>query len=247
MSDLPPGPDDGPDDALERRRRREAETSVAAAAGTDPSAYLSDEDIARARRARADSRRAKREKSPTRNALEWVGVIVGALLVAGLVRTIALQTFYIPSPSMAQTLVKDDRVLVNKLAYKVGDPKRGDVIVFERPPNETGTIKDLIKRVIGLPGERVSIHDDHVYIDGRELEEPYTDGLPTEANVGCGLGDTTGIDTDEGMLVPEGHLFVMGDNRVNSQDGRCFGPIDEDLVVGRAFFIIWPPSKVGGL
>ncbi|QXC62033.1 signal peptidase I [Aquihabitans sp. G128] len=174
-------------------------------------------------------------------------VVVGALVVAVLVRTFAFEQFWIPSPSMSNTLVRNDRVLVNKLAYEVHGVHRGDVVVFERPKNQEGTIKDLIKRVVGLPGEHVSIMGGTVRIDGRVLDEPYTDGLETEANVGCGLGDTKGIDTEAGLRIPAGHVLVLGDNRVNSQDGRCFGPIDEDSIVGRAFVIIWPPSKMGGL
>jgi signal peptidase I len=149
---------------------------------------------------------------------------------------------------MASTLVENDRVLVNKLSYRFHDVRRGDVVVFERPDNmPTSSIKDLIKRVVGLPGDRVSIIDGKVRIDGKVLDEPYTNGQPTEPKVGCGAGDTTGIDTEQGFLVPEGHVLVMGDNRPNSDDGRCFGPIDEDLIVGRAFLIMWPPSKLGGL
>ena len=254
MPDAPRDASPDPSDGLTRRAQRDAEANARVggganlppAAAVDHDAEPTPEELEQARR---DRRRAtaKPPKSPTRNLVEWVGVIVGAVVIAVVVRTFVFQTFWIPSPSMATTLVKDDRVLVNKLSYRMHDPNRGDVIVFERPPNEQGNIKDLIKRVIGLPGERVSIIDGKVRIDGRVLDEPYTHGLPTEPKVGCGLGDTTGIDTEAGFEIPEGHLFVMGDNRINSQDGRCFGPIDEDLVVGRAFFIIWPPSKTGGL
>lgn len=215
---------------------------------SDPIGPITDEDLAEARASRRRSAgRRRAAKSPSRNVVEWILVLGGALVIAVLVRTFAFQTFWIPSPSMASTLEKGDRVLVNKLSYRFGDPERGDVIVFERPPGETGTIKDLIKRVIGLPGEQVSIMDGSVYIDGRKLDESYTHDLPTDPNVGCGTGDTTGIDTPTGMLVPDGYVFVMGDNRIQSHDGRCFGPVDEDLIVGRAFMIIWPPSKVGGL
>ena len=186
-------------------------------------------------------------KSATRNGLEWVAVLVGAVLIAVVIRTFVLQTFWIPSPSMATTLVVDDRVLVNKLSYKLHDIHRGDVVVFERPSNEQPSdIKDLIKRVVALPGEQISITDGKVHIDGRELDEPYVNDLESNYSV-CGAGDVAGIDTEEGFTVPEGHVFVMGDNRTNSHDSRCFGPIDEDLVVGRAFAIIWPPSKAGGL
>ena len=128
------------------------------------------------------------ESAPRSNAksiLEWVGVIVGALLVALLIKTFLLQAFYIPSRSMEPTLRIGDRVLVNKLSYKVHDINRGDIVVFERPKDEPpDAIKDLIKRVIGLPGETVSTQNGQVYIDGRPLDEPYlpagtvTDNLP---------------------------------------------------------------------
>ncbi|MBX3286060.1 MAG: signal peptidase I [Acidimicrobiales bacterium] len=250
MPDAPQQPPQDPSDGLARRARRDAEATARTVGGPpepgDVDAEPTAEELAQARRDR-QAATAKAQKSPTRNVVEWIGVIAGAVLIAVVVRTFVFQTFWIPSPSMATTLVKDDRVLVNKLSYRLHDPRRGDVIVFERPPNEQGDIKDLIKRVIGLPGERISIIDGEVRIDGRVLDEPYTHGLPTEPKVGCGLGDTTGIDTEQGFEIPPDHLFVMGDNRTNSQDGRCFGPIDEDLVVGRAFFIIWPLSKTGGL
>lgn len=186
-------------------------------------------------------------KSPTRNALEWVAVIGGAILIAVIVRTFVLQTFWIPSPSMSPTLVANDRVLVNKLAYRFHDVNRGDVVVFERPPTEQPSeIKDLIKRVIALPGERVSIMDGKVSINGKVLNEPYTHGLQTVLD-SCPITYVPGIDTKEGFKVPENHLLVLGDNRINSHDGRCFGPIDEHLVVGRAFFLMWPPGHAGGL
>lgn len=185
-----------------------------------------------------------------RNALEWVAVVAGAIIIAVVIRTFFLQTFWIPSPSMSPTLIEEDRVLVNKLSYRFGDPERGDVIVFERPPNEEpSSIKDLIKRVIALPGERISIVEGTVRIDGRLLEEPYVDGAPTLYDGSCtrpGV-DLTGLDTEQGFEVPAGTLFVMGDNRLNSHDGRCFGPIDDDLVVGRAFFVLWPLGRAGGL
>lgn len=239
-------------DGLQRRQRRNAEaasiTSSSAPSAVLGSGDVTAEELAAARAARARARPAAATKSSTRNALEWVAVIVSAVLIAVVVRTFIFQTFWIPSPSMATTLVENDRVLVNKLSYRVGDVERGDVVVFERPGNMASSeIKDLIKRVIALPGERVSIIDGAVRIDGRPLSEPYTDGEVTEAKVGCGNGRTAGIDTEVGLEVPAGHVLVMGDNRTNSDDGRCFGPIDTDLIVGRAFVIMWPPSKIGGL
>ncbi len=178
------------------------------------------------------------ESAPRSNAksiLEWVGVIVGALLVALLIKTFLLQAFYIPSRSMEPTLRIGDRVLVNKLSYKVHDINRGDIVVFERPKDEPpDAIKDLIKRVIGLPGETVSTQNGQVYIDGRPLDEPYlpagtvTDNLPP-------------------TKVPDDEVFVMGDNRGDSRDSRYFGPIDEGLIVGRAFVRIWPVTHLGFL
>jgi signal peptidase I len=223
------------DDGLARRLAREEGSSGAVTTTAEPVATATSETPA---------------KTPLRNTIEWIAVVVGAVVIAIVVRTFVLQTFWIPSPSMSPTLVEDDRVLVNKLSYRFHDVNRGDVIVFERPANEPpNEVKDLIKRVVGLPGDRVSIVEGAVSIDGRPLDEPYVDGLQTTYDGSCNQPgvDLTGIDTAEGFTVPEDHLFVMGDNRVNSHDGRCFGPIDEDLVVGRAFFIMWPPSHAGGL
>jgi signal peptidase I len=134
---------------------------------------------------------------------------------------------------MFPTLHENDRVLVNKLSYDLHDVNRGDLVVFERPPGETDTdIKDLIKRVVGLPGDVVSSCGGQVCIDGTPLEEPY---LPD--------GATTG--EFERQTVPDDHVFVMGDNRDNSRDSRIFGPIEEDSIVGRAFVRIWPITDFG--
>jgi signal peptidase I len=163
-----------------------------------------------------------------RNVVEWVGIVVGALLVAVIVKTFLIQAFYIPSLSMYSTLDKGDRVLVNKVSYRLHDINRGDVVVFKRPPGVPDTgIKDLIKRVIGLPGETVEGHDGGVYVNGKRLEESYLDD-----------GTVTADFPPE--KVPEGDIFVMGDNRGNSEDSRVFGPIEDDLVVGRAFVRVWP-------
>ena len=111
--------------------------------------------------------------SGLRNAVEWVLIAGGALLVAFVIKTFLLQAFYIPSLSMAPTLKINDRVLVNKLSYDLHDVRRGDLVVFESPPNEGSATKDLIKRVIGLPGETVEARDGHILINGQVLDEPY--------------------------------------------------------------------------
>ena len=163
-----------------------------------------------------------------RNLVEWVGIVVGALIVALVVKTFLIQAFFIPSLSMYPTLDKGDRVLVNKLSYKLHDVHRGDLVVFERPPGQpASTIKDLIKRVVGLPGESIEARSGVVYIDGKRISEPYlVDGVTTE-NL-------------PRQKVPQGEVFVMGDNRGDSADSRVFGPIDEDSIVGRAFIRVWP-------
>ncbi len=168
-----------------------------------------------------------KKPSALRNAIEWVVIIGGALLVAFVVKTFLVQAFYIPSGSMLPTLEEQDRVLVNKLSYDLHDVHRGDIVVFKTPSPAEGQIKDLIKRVVGLPGETVETRDGRVFIDGRVLDEPY---LPP------------GISTGplEPQTIPPDHYFVMGDNRGNSRDSRYFGPVKKSLIVGRAFVRVWP-------
>jgi signal peptidase I len=167
-----------------------------------------------------------------RNVAEWVLIAGGALLVAFVIKTFLLQAFYIPSLSMAPTLKVNDRVLVNKLSYDLHDVHRGDLIVFESPPNEGSQTKDLIKRVIGLPGETVESQNGHILINGQVLEEPY-------------LGPDVTTGPLEKVTVPSEHLWVMGDNRPNSRDSRFFGAIPESLVIGRAFIRVWPVTAIG--
>ena len=186
----------------------------------------------------APVRRKQVSRSSTRNALEWVAVIVGAVVVALLIKTFVAQAFRIPSDSMLPTLQEQDRVLVNKLSYDVHEINRGDVVVFERPealPAAPGDPEDLIKRVIGLPGDELLARDGTLYVNQRELIEPYL----AEGTFTFGL--------DDPVTVGEGEIFVMGDNRENSSDSRVFGPISEDSVIGRAFSVMWPPARIGAL
>jgi signal peptidase I len=183
---------------------------------------------------KASTRRRRRRRSGAQQGIEWILLVGAALVIALLIKTFLVQAFYIPSASMEPTLKVHDRVLVNKLSYKAHGIHRGDIVVFTKPPNETQDIKDLIKRVIGLPGDTVSEENGHVFINGRQLNEPYLPaGTPTE-NL------TT-------VKVPPGDIFVMGDNRTNSADSRVFGPIKESSVVGRAFLRIWPLPRLGFL
>lgn len=179
--------------------------------------------------------------------IEWVVVVVGAIVVALVIKTFVMQAFFIPSESMQPLLEKGDRVLVNKLSYRLHDINRGDVVVFERPEESNAEIKDLIKRVVALPGETVVIKDNRVYVDGKPLDEPY---LPAGTTITTGPGNATWThkcSPEDPCVIPEGTVWVMGDNRSNSQDSRYIGPVPQDKVVGRAFVIVWPFDRVSGM
>ena len=179
-------------------------------------------------------------------------LIVGALIVAVLVKSFLIQVFWIPSGSMEETLQIGDRVIVNKLAYRFGDPGRGDVVVFEPETFESESVatkvsrnllesvglrtpeSDLIKRVIGLPGETIEIKDGQLYVDDAVLQEPYLEPGVRMSDFGP-------------EVIPEDSFFVMGDNRGSSRDSRVFGAIEGSRIVGRAFSVVWPPDRWGGL
>ena len=190
----------------------------------------------------------------------WVELpmLIGiALIVAVVIKTFLFQAFYIPSSSMEDTLQINDRVLVSKISYNIGDIEHGDVVVFDDPRGgfeqpEEGALdsvmrnllesiglaapqSEFIKRVIGMPGDTVEAKDGSVVVNGVALFEPYRK-QPDRPIPDFGP-----------ILVPQGELFVMGDNRFASQDSRFFGTIPIDTVVGHAFVIIWPPSNWTGL
>lgn len=172
-----------------------------------------------------------------------------AILVAVLVRAFVLQTFFIPSPSMENTLKIDDRVLVNKLVYDFRSPHRGEVIVFKAPTAWSGNPdgEDFIKRVIGIPGDHVVCCDpeERLMINGKSLDEPYIFSMD-------GIRDKP-ADQEFDITVPEGRLWVMGDHRSASgdslehwqQSGQNIteATIPEKDVVGRAFTVFWPVSR----
>jgi signal peptidase I len=170
----------------------------------------------------------------------WGATIAVALVVAFLLHTFVVQTFWIPSQSMEPTLhgcpgCNDDRILVSKLSYRLHSINRGDVVVFSRPKNLAVDDQYLIKRVIGLPGQTVSASGGVVHVGATTLREPYV-------NPAChGTADFSAV------TVPKGRLFVMGDNRCDSSDSRVFGTIAESSVVGRAFVIVWPLKRLSWL
>jgi signal peptidase I len=189
---------------------------------------------------------------------ETVVLVALAVILAVVFKTFLVAAFYIPSGSMESTLNISDRVLVEKVSYRFGDVQRGDVVVFVRdegleatgpgnpiagffaslgqavgvvPPSD----RDFIKRVVGLPGDTISCRRGQLVRNNQPVTEPYLDqGTQTD-------------NCDKEVRVGPGQLFVMGDNRSNSQDSRLFGPIQRDAVVGRAFVRIWPLNHIGWL
>jgi signal peptidase I len=204
------------------------------------------------------ARRARRRKNSRRNAIEWIVVVAGALIVALIIKTFLFQAFYIPSESMEPTLNIGDRVLVNKLSYRLHDVHHSDIVVFERPSTDPQTVegcdghpvtitpskgtedvKDLIKRVIAVGGETVENRQGVIFVNGKALDEPYAPDAKR----------TPFFDTYSAQCikVPDGDVFVLGDNRQHSSASNNFGPIPESLIVGRAFVRVWPLGDIGGL
>jgi signal peptidase I len=191
---------------------------------------------------------------------EFPVLVVAAFALALLIKTFVLQAFYIPSGSMLPTLEIGERILVEKISYRLGSPGRGDVVVFERSldpsvpsPHEddsvsedvvnafkslfgwpTGGEQDYVKRVMAVGGDTIDSREGVVFVNDEAVEEPY---LPA------------GVVTSDfpPQQVPEGQIFVMGDNRGSSDDSRNFGPVSDDEVVGRAFLSIWPVNEFGTL
>ena len=174
----------------------------------------------------------KASPSAVRSLVEWVLTIVGALAVALLVQAFLFQPFFIPSASMVPTLEIHDRVLVNKLSYRLHDVRRGDIVVFERSSDDPGTIRDLIKRVVAVEGDTIESRGETLYINDKPVQEPYR-RIPS---LGAPVSRRT---------LDQHQVFVMGDNRTDSTDSRFFGPIEEDRIVGRAFVKFWPLGDLG--
>ncbi len=170
--------------------------------------------------------------------VEWVLVVVVAISSALLVRAYVVQQFAVEGESMINTLQNADRVLVNRLSYRLHEPRRGDVVVLKRFDGAAEE-RDLIKRVVGLPGETIEFRSCIVYVNGNALIEPYIDP-DIQARDGCG-GDQAPL------VVPPETVYVLGDHRGKSSDSRVFGPVADRMLIGRAFVIIWPMSDWGWL
>ncbi len=173
--------------------------------------------------------------------IEWIVIIVVALVVSISLRTFAFQTFFIPSGSMEPTLLVGDRIIVDKLAVDWGSIHRGDILVFKEPPTEDcggEPVTDLVKRVIGLPGDHLYSIGDTIYVNNKRLKEAWPHSEP--------LGNSIASPSDP-VVVGANRYFMMGDNHSNSCDSRMWGTISRTEIIGKAFFRVWPLSRIGFL
>ena len=187
------------------------------------------------------------EGSPKRShwLRETLVVVVVALAAAFLLRTFVVQTFYIPSGSMEPTLQIGDRILVDKLSYHLHGVDRGNIVVFKRPEAEDcggPPVADLVKRIIGLPGETISLRKGHVLIDGKVLHESWLPSSVQGTTFPGPSGPTYNL--AKPYVIPSNHYFVMGDNRADSCDSRYWGPIARALIVGKVDVRVWPITGV---
>ncbi|HVA70564.1 MAG TPA: signal peptidase I [Acidimicrobiales bacterium] len=179
-----------------------------------------------------------RRRSRSRSVVEWLIVLAIAILVSLLVRTYVFQVFSIPSGSMEPTLHIGDRILVSKLSVQWGTIHRGDILVFKAPAAVRKAcgddVADLVKRVIGLPGDHLTSKGNTIYVNGQPLQQPWTHNEPIGRNIGQ-------------VTVPTQHYFMMGDNEPDSCDSRWWGTVPRSSVIGKAFVRIWPLSRFGFL
>ena len=162
--------------------------------------------------------------------LSWVRDLVVSVAVSAFIIIFLYQPVRVEGTSMLPVLEDQDRLFINKIAYRVGDIHQGDVVVFQYPRDHT---KSYIKRVIALPGDRIRISEGDVYVNGKRLQEPY---VPSRFADDRSLPET---------VLPPNEYFVMGDHRSISSDSRDFGPVDRDLIYGKAVFVYWPMEQVG--
>jgi signal peptidase I len=184
----------------------------------------------------SEERRPVRRGTLVRSLLELpVILLISFALVFGFVRPVVASPFYVGSESMVPTLQVWDRILINKLAYDIEGPERGDIVLFRDPE---GGEEPLIKRVVGVPGDKIAVRGGKLFLDGEPQKEPYVAGktcIRYQPKT-CSFGPVT---------IPKGHIFVMGDNRAHSYDSRFFGPVPEEALIGEALFRFWPPGRAG--
>lgn len=182
--------------------------------------------------------------SAVRNALEWVLVVVIALAATFVIHTFVAEPFYVPTESMVSTIEPGDYIMAEKVTLELGmDVEAGDIVVFRNPDTSQNPDHEmLVKRVVAVAGQTVDLRDGRVYVDGAPLDEPYATGetWPLAAS-------TPDAQVSYPYTVPEGCVWLMGDNRENSADSRYFGPVSTESIVGVGVFRFWPLGRIGGL
>lgn len=182
---------------------------------------------------------AKKEKSEL---WEWGKALFIAIAIAGIIRLFLFAPIVVDGESMMPTLENGDRMLVNKIGYSIGEPKRYDIVVFHASEDN-----DYIKRIIGIPGDHVAYEDDQLYINGEIQEEPYLSSLKEQQ-----LFENSTLTKDFTLeellqieIIPEGYVFVLGDNRENSTDSRIIGLVPIEEITGSTNYVFWPLSEMG--
>ena len=199
--------------------------------------------------------RGKSKQSTRGSLVELVTIVAVALGLALGIQAFLVKPFRIPSESMVPTLQIGQRVLVDRVSFRFGEPDRGDIVVFKPPqgadtntcgtrhssdspcpePTEERSDTNFIKRVVAVPGDRLKVMDGAVYIDGKRQKEEFARLSPD-----CGI-----CDLPREITIPEDHYFMMGDNRGASADSREWGPVPKKWIIGKAFMTYWPPKRIG--
>lgn len=178
-----------------------------------------------------------KSRSALRTLVSFIIMVVAVVVLSVLLRTFVFEPYEIPSGSMEETIQIGDMVFSEKVSYYFREPEQGDIVTFEDPEVEGRT---LIKRVIATGGQTVDLQDGKVVVDGEVLDEPYTNGKRSDP-----LSSTApGVSISYPYTVPDGYIWVMGDNRTNSQDSRYFGAVPVSSVTGRAAVVYWPLDEI---
>ncbi|MDQ6419279.1 signal peptidase I [Paenibacillus sp. LHD-117] len=189
---------------------------------------------------------AAKNSGASKEIVEWIKALVIAVVLVFIIRMFLFEPFIVDGPSMQPNFETGERLIVNKILYSIREPKFGEVVVFDVP--EQG--RKFIKRVIGVPGDKIRVEGDDLYINDEKVEEPYIAEAIAAARAEGGMYNGDGPrynfpnDTVTEMTVPEDTIFAMGDNRSNSTDSRMIGFVKDDEIVGRADVIFWPLNKI---
>lgn len=185
----------------------------------------------------------KRKNTGKNELWEWVKTLIIAFIIVGCVRFFLVAPIIVDGESMMPTLKNGDRMIVNKIGYSIGELDRYDIVVFHATEE-----KDYIKRIIGLPGDHVAYEDDQLYINGEVVDEPFLASEKQEVSEHINLTEDFTLEEITGVdVIPEGKVFVLGDNRRNSSDSRAIGLVEMDEIMGTTKYVFWPFKEMGAV